>query len=415
MNAELSLTPSVRGRLSAMMFLQYFVWGAWYVTMGTYLGRDAEVLRRRRSASRTARRRGGDRRRRSSSGWWPTGSSPPNGSSPCCTSLGARLLCYGLDASRHFRDVLPVLLGYTLCYMPTLALTNSLVVPPDDDPGQGVPGRPRARHDRLDRGGPGRRLARRSRRRPLPLRIAAGGLACCSASSRFALPHTPPARSGARSRSRDVLGLDALALMKERSFAVFVIGSFLICIPLQFYYTFTNPFLNEIGVVERGRQDDASARCPRSFFMLVMPFFFARLGVKWMLLVGHGGVGGALRAVRLRRRRRARLDVLRRHPAARHLLRLLLRHRPDLRRQGRASCDPAAAQGFITFVTYGVGMLIGSGISGRVVGLQDARPATVPRATTGRRSGSCPPRWRSPWSCSSSRCSTASGMGKKAA
>src|SRR5262249_5283421 len=79
--------------------------------------------------------------------------------------------------------------------------------------------------------------------------------------------------------------LDALRLMRDRSFAVFVIGSFLICIPLQFYYAFANMFMNELQVVNAAGKMTLG-QMSEIFFMLVMPWFFRRLGVKYMLLVG---------------------------------------------------------------------------------------------------------------------------------
>ena len=101
----------------------------------------------------------------------------------------------------------------------------------------------------------------------------------------FALPHTPPSKKSGAVTMRDILGLDALALMKERSFAIFVLGSFLICIPLQFYYGLAGTFLSEIGVANV-ESKMTLGQWSEIGFMLVMPFFFARLGVKWMLLIG---------------------------------------------------------------------------------------------------------------------------------
>ncbi|MGO4777315.1 MFS transporter, partial [Lysobacter sp. 2RAB21] len=104
----------------------------------------------------------------------------------------------------------------------------------------------------------------------------------------LALPHTPPlprAQDAARPGLRDFLGLDALQLMRNRSFAVFMIGSLLVCIPLQFYYAFTNGFLNEIGVSNAAGKM-TFGQMSEIAFMLAMPLFFRRLGIKAMLLIG---------------------------------------------------------------------------------------------------------------------------------
>src|SRR5262249_10761362 len=117
-----------------------------------------------------------------------------------------------------------------------------------------------------------------------PMRIAAGASIILGGVC-LVLPHTPPQKGGHRTGLGEILGLDALKLMRDRSFAIFVLGSFLICIPLQFYYTFTNPFLNELGVTNAAGKMTLG-QMSEIFFMLVMPWFFRRLGVRYMLLAG---------------------------------------------------------------------------------------------------------------------------------
>ena len=356
------MTTPVRLKLSTMMFIQYFIWGAWYVTLATYLGQTLAF-----EGGQIGRAYG-------------------------TTALAAIIAPFfvGLVADRFFAtekimavlyfvgagaiwlasnqtefgSFYPLLLVYTLTYMPTLALTNSLSFRHMDDPGKEFPGiRVLGTIGWIAAG----LIVGALKLEPtaVPLRIAAGVSALMGVYA-FFLPHTPPARRGEKVTVRDVLGLDALKLMKERSFLVFVLGSFLVCIPLQFYYTFTNLFLNELGV-ENAAGKMTLGQMSEIFFMLVMPFFFVRLGVKNMLLIGmacwtaryvlfaYGDNGPAVWMLYLGILLHGicydfffvtgQIYVDRKAPS-------------DLR---------AAAQGFIAFVTLGAGMYLGAEISGRVV------------------------------------------------
>jgi nucleoside transporter len=359
-----------RLKLSAMMFLQYFVWGAWYVTMGTWLG---ETLRF---------------------------SGEQIGLAYGTTALAAMISPFfvGMVADRFFATerilavlhvvggvvlffastqtsfvpLYALLITYTLCYMPTLALTNSISFRQMSDPSREFPairvlGTIGWIVAGLVIGTTG------LEKTATPMQIAAAGslvlgLFC------LALPHTPPKNTGRRVAWGEVLGLEALRLMRDPSFAIFVIGSFLICIPLQFYYAFTNPFLNEIGVANAAGKMTLG-QMSEIVFMLIMPWFFRRLGVKYMLLVGMAA--WAARYVLFAYGNNAGLAWMLYGGILLHgicydfffvtgQIYVDRKAPPDLR---------AAAQGFIAFVTLGIGMLIGSWGSGRVVDMFSAGAA----------------------------------------
>jgi len=266
-------------------------------------------------------------------------------------------------AQTSFAPFYAALLAYSLCYMPTLALSNSLSFRQMSDPAREFPtvrvlGTIGWIVAGLIIGTLGLEAT------AVPMRIAAAasivlGLFC------FALPHTPPERTHAVT-IRDVLGLDALKLLGERSFAVFVLGSFLICIPLQFYYAFANPFLNELNVSNAAGKMTLG-QMSEIFFMLVMPWFFRRLGVKYMLLIGMAawatryllfasGNNGALVWMLY-------AGILL-HGICYDFFFVTGQIYVDRKAPGDLR---AAAQGLIAFVTLGVGMFIGSWLSGRVV------------------------------------------------
>ena len=356
------MRSNVRLKLSAMMFLQYFVWGAWSVTMGTWL---AETLHF--SGEQIGLAYGTTAVAAMISPFFVGMVADRFFATERLLAalhlIGGFVLFYA-STQTSFVPLYLVLLAYTLCYMPTLALTNSLSFRHMDDPGREFPGvRVLGTIGWIAAGLFVGTMGLEAT--SIPMRLAAAGSIVLGIFS-LLLPHTPPQKTSHRVTWSEVLGLDALKLLRDSSFAIFVLGSFLICIPLQFYYTFTNPFLNELNVTNAAGKMTLG-QMSEIFFMLVMPWFFRRLGIKYMLLTGMaawaaryllfaGGNNG---------------------PLVWMLYAGIILHgvcydfffvTGQIYVDGKAPGDlRAAAQGFIAFATLGVGMFIGSWLSGRVV------------------------------------------------
>ncbi len=356
------MSSSTRFKLSALMFLQYFIWGTWYVTMGPYLN---EVLKF--NGQQIGLAYGATALAAIVSPFFVGMIADRFFATEKIMAvlhlLGAVLLLY-VSTLADFSAFYPILLIYTLCYMPTLALANSLSFRQMTDPGKEFPGVRVLGTIGWIVAGYAITLLGFGKSSGMFLTAAAASAVLGVYS--LALPHTPPVKTGGAVTMRDILGLDALALMKERSFAIFVLGSFLICIPLQFYYGLAGTFLSEIGVANV-ESIMPFGQWSELGFMLLMPVLFARLGVKWMLIVG-------MIAWTLRYTLFALGDA---GPGFWMLLVGILLHGicyDFFFVTGQIYVDKkapshlrGAAQGFIAFVTLGLGMFIGSLVFGPVL------------------------------------------------
>lgn len=294
------MQSAISTRLSAMMFLQFFIWGAWYVTIGNYMAAQG-------MADLTH---------------WPYTVNP-------VAAIVAPFFL-GLVADRFFATervlgalhiigglimltvpqatgspllFILLLLLYNICYMPTLGLANSLAFHNIENQEKQFP---------LIRvfGAIGWIVAglfigfvlgqfsgdELPDRTPLPLYTTAIASLILGAYS-FTLPHTPPPAAGEKVSLKSIVGIDAFRQLGSRAFYIFIASSILICIPLAAYYNFAPIFVAN-AVYDQGASNAVVGLLPNpsslmtlgqmseAAFMLLMPLLFARFGVKWMLAIG---------------------------------------------------------------------------------------------------------------------------------
>ena len=355
---------TTRIQLSSMMFLQFFIWGAWYVTMGTYLDKVLHATGIQVGAAYSAMAIAtifspifvGMIADRFFSAQKLLG---------VLHIIGAALLYYitRIDNPSVFYWIV---LLYSLMYAPTLALANSVAFRQMNDPAKEFPS---VRFlgtigwiavgwmiDKVFK------LQTEELAQTFVIAaVASGVLGLLS----FTLPDTPPKAKGTQTTFAKVLGADALVLFKDRSFTVFLIASILICIPLSFYYSFTNLYLTEAGM-KNVTSSMTLGQFSEALFILLIPFFFRRLGVKWMIAIGM--IAWAVRFL-----------LFGYGDAAENLWMLfagIILHgvcfdfffvTGQIYTDNKADIKiQSSAQGLITMATYGVGMWIGTLLSGYV-------------------------------------------------
>jgi len=267
---EVRMNYSLRARLCTMMFFEYFIWGVWYVTLGTWLAGALHF------------------------------SGQQIGLAAGATAVGAILaqffvgmvadrlfatqkilaflhlfgaaLLFAASRQTRFLEFYLLILLYCLCFMPTLALTNSLALRQMKDPAAEF-GSIRV----LGSGGwivAGLLIGTlKVEATAMPMRLAAIASVVMSVYC-LTLPETPPLAKSEKLSMDSVFPREALKLLMKRSMLIFAIASFFICIPLQFYYAFTNLFLNQAGVVNAAGKMTAG-QMSELFCMILIPFFSA--------------------------------------------------------------------------------------------------------------------------------------------
>lgn len=357
-------------RLSLMMFLQFFIWGGWFVTLGTFLANDLGAS-------------GGQIGMAFSTQSWGAILAPfvigliadryfnAERLLAILHLVGAVLL-FQLYRADDFATFYPYVLGYMIAYMPTLALVNAVAFRQMRDPA--------LEFSRIRVWGTvgwiiaglvisflfgwdsQQAIANGALRNTfLMCAIASAMLGLYS----FSLPGTPPLARRERGGLKEILGLDALRLLKDRSFAIFFLASVLICIPLAFYYQNANPFLAELGV-DNPTGKMTLGQISEVLFMLLLPLFIQRFGIKKTLLLGM--LAWSLRYALFAYGNNGDLMFMLITGIALHGICY-----DFFFVSGQIYTDAKAgetfkgsAQGLITLATYGVGMLIGFWVAGKV-------------------------------------------------
>jgi nucleoside transporter len=345
--------------LTSMMFFEYFIWASWYVTMGTYMkvnlhSNDVQI-------------------------------GAAYGALAIATMISPFFV--GMIADRYFaaQKVMSILhllgaallflvtkitgntgfywiiLLYSLLYMPTIALSNSVAFTQMTDPGKQFPWI--RVFGTIGWIVAGALIGQLSIEKTQSTFLMASAASAVLGILSLILPNTPPKAKNATSSLSGSIGGEAMVLMKNRPYLIFFIAAILICIPLSFYYGFANVFL-----VEKGMQDAAGkmilGQVSEGLFILAIPFLFNRIGVKNMLILGM--LGWVVRYIAFANGDMGSHEWLLYAGIILHGICydffFVTGYMYTEKKAGEKIKN--AAQGLFTFATYGVGMFIGTYFSG---------------------------------------------------
>lgn len=365
----------IRFQLSLMMFLEFFVWGAWFVTMGTYLATVLSSNGDEISAAYSTQSLGaiiapfiiGLIADRYFSAQRILG----------FLHLSGAVLMFLAAQSGTFSSFFPFILLYMIFYMPTIALVNSISFRQMKDPA--------SEFAQIRLWGTigwivagiliGYFFNWESEGLLENTFYMASGVSAFLGFFSFLLPDTPPTLdSKIKPTIKELLGLDALLLLKDKNFLVFFISSVLICIPLAFYYQNANLFLNNTGM-ENAAGNMTFGQVSEVFFMLLLPLFLKRFGLKITLLIGmaswalryllfaYGDSGEGVWML---------FSGILLHGICYDFFFVSGQIYTDYKAGEKFK---SAAQGLITLATYGVGMFIGFWLAGIIFDYYTSGPA----------------------------------------
>ena len=358
---------AIRIKLSAMMFLNFFVWGIWFVTMGTYLIKGNIGATGGQTGAAYGTQCLGAIIAPFIIGLIADKFFAAQKILGVLHIVGAGFL-YFISLQTGFASFYSMLLIYMIIYMPTLALVNAITLKQVTDAEKQFSGiRMWGTIGWIVAGLIIGAMAWETNPASLSITFKiASIISVLLGVFSFFLPSTPPPKAGQQVSFNEVLGLDAIKILKDKNYLIFFVASILICIPLAFYYGQANLFLNDAGM-QGAAGKMTLGQIAETVFLFLMPFFFTRFGVKQMLLIGmiawvlryllfaYGDVGNSSWML---------YSGIILHGICYDFFFVTGQIYTDKKAGAQVR---SSAQGLITLATYGIGMYIGFYFAGVIV------------------------------------------------